>query len=96
MTQPARKGWWVTFWIQLRHFGAYRIAVVEKRTFTDVIFKSSNLANLTNPRRYGNGTSALGVLYLFVTEQSGRHLCIICHDVGWLRCLSLGGGNARA
>ena len=72
------------------------IAVVEKRTFTDVIFKSSNLANLTNPRRCGNGTSALGVLYPFATEQSGRLLCIICHDVGWLRCLSLGGGNARA
>ena len=53
-------------------FIVYTITVpVEKRTFTDVVFKSSNLANLTNPRRCGNGTSALGVLYPFVTEQSG-------------------------
>ena len=96
MTQPARKGWWVTFWIQSRCLANAINAVIEKRTFTDVIFKSSNLANLTNPRRYGNGTSTLGVLYPFVTEQSGKFLRIICHDVGWLRCLSLGGGNARA
>lgn len=35
-----------------------------ERTFTDVIFEVSNLANLTIlHRRYGNVTSALGVLY---------------------------------
>ena len=42
-----------------------------------------------NPRRCGNGTSALGVLYPHVTEQSDALLRIIYHGVGWLRCLSL-------
>ena len=50
----------------------------------------TNLANLTIPGRYGNGTSTLGVLYSLVTEQSGALLRIIYHGVGWLRCLSLG------
>ena len=58
--------------------------------------RRTNLANLNHSRRYGNGTSTLGVLYPVVTEQSGAVLRIICHDVGWLRCLSLSGGNARA
>jgi hypothetical protein len=51
----------------------------------------SNFANLI-PRRYGNSERPRWVYYIhsWMPFMVSRLVIIICHGVGWLRCLSLG------
>lgn len=66
---------------------------------------ASDLANLTNPKRYGNmnvhdGCIISLCIIAYCCFCDNDVLCIwyiiMRHDVGYLCCLSLGLGNARA
>ena len=56
----------------------------------------SNFANLI-PRRYGNSERPRWVYYIhsWMPFMVSRLVIIICHGVGWLRCLSLGKAMRR-
>lgn len=83
-------GKWVIYW---------------KRTFKERFLWASDLANLTNPKRYGNMNVHDGCIIsfriiayccLYDNGMLYAWYIIMRHDVGYLCCLSLGLGNARA
>ena len=82
LTEPVPTGWagqkFIGICFLCRNWGRVpRRAMEHERTFLDVIFESSNFANLISTRRYRNEASAQGVLYPYACKSTRPAVYII-------------------
>ena len=103
LTEPVPTGWagqkFIGICFLCRNWGRVpRRAMEHERTFLNVIFESSNFANLIHQKISQQSVRAGCIIPVCLQVNKGlQHtLYIIPNGVGWLSCLSRWKGNAKA